>query len=363
LFFDPHIFIYIGSIVSNQLIRYHGCMKKLILLFLLFSSLTFAGELRLKERLEKAKCGDYVVTEANKMITLLVLRSISPQSFIIEEITAPSHALKKQPASPASWSEWIKNKAPGHTSWSMIEIDRTNGQISECYSFSRSAWIRLSNQESLFASLMNLPMKEIPQENRRKIGPPPMNGEKDHRQVWSPPLLREGKKIEKASFAVYETVWPDDGSEIAGRIVSLYFDTDKQFPFPFWIQAETTHVTATLQTIDSGKNLPTIHKELPRRIPEFVGHPLKTATGITLSLKSPKYYREFELFAVDVTTREKQMLPITHSLIQGEEESITIQIDREELEKNLKNQHRYTWLLVPVDHTESYTETHQPFTF
>lgn len=335
-------------------------MKFWILCFLTIGSLLFGGEYRLKERLEKGKPGDYIVTEANQLITILAIRSITPESFIIEEITVPSRNLKNH---PASWADWVKAKAPGHTSWSMIEIDRTNGKIAECYSFSRSAWIRLTQQESLFATLLNLPLKTIPPEKRRKIGPAPMEGEPDVRKPWSPPLIREGEKIESARFDVYETLWPDDGSEIAAREVALYFDANKQFPFPFWIQAETSHVTATLRTIDSGKNLPIIHRELPRRVPEFVGIPLKTEKGISLSLKSPSYYREFELFAVDVTTREKELCPIAHSLAKMDEERLILEIDEEELEKNLAPNHRYTWLLVPINHTESYTETLKPFTW
>jgi len=333
-------------------------MRIWILCFLFCSTLLFGAEFRLKERLEKAKSGDYIVTEANKMVTVLAIRSITPTSLILEEISAPVQNLKKM---PASWTEWIKAKAPGHTSWSMIEIDLQTGAVLECYSFSRSAWIQLAQKESLFATLIQLPLQPIGLDKQKRIGPPPMAGEADVRKIWAPPLISEGQKIENVKFDVFETTWPQDGTELAGKEVSLYFDQEKKFPFPFWIQVQTAHATAALRTIDSGKKFASIHRSLPRRIPQFIGLPQKTENGLRLSLKSPKYYREFELFAIDITTKEKQITPITHSLIQGQDEFLSVEISQEELKETLKQDHRYTWLLVPIGHSESYTESIKPF--
>jgi hypothetical protein len=335
-----------------------GTMKNWFLCFLLCSSVIFGAEFRLKERLEKAKSGDYIVTEAGKMITVLAIRANTANSVILEEISAPVANLKKM---PSSWPEWVKAKAPGHTSWSMIEIDLRSGEVLECYSFSRSAWLQVSQNESLIATLLHLPMKNIDSDRRKKIGPQPMEGEMDIRKVWNPPLVFEGQKVENVHFDVYETTWPKDGTELSNQIVSLYFDREKRFPLPFWVQVETSHATAALRTIDSGKNLPSPYRNLPRRIPEFVGHAQKTENGLRLSLKSPKYYRQFELFAIDITTKEKQICPVTHSLVRGEEEFLTIEIDREDLKESLEPDHRYTWLLVPIGHSESYTESHKPF--
>lgn len=346
------------AIVYKKSSEYDWIMKNCLFALLLFVSVTYGAEFRLKDRVEKAKAGDYVVTEANKMITILSIRSITPTSLILEEISAPLQNLKKR---PDSWPEWVKANAPGHSSWSMVEIDLKTGQLLECYSFSRSAWLQLSQKESLFATLLHLPMKKVPADKRRKIGPAPMDGEPDFRKIWNPPLVFEGKKVENGNFEVYETIWPQDGSELSGQDVCLYFDKEKHLPLPFWIQVQTSHATAALRTIDSGKNLPIVHRSIPRRVPEFVGLPLKTETGLRLNLKSPKYYKQFELYAIDVTTREKQIFPITHSLIEGEGEWKTVEIDLAELNETLEPDHRYTWLLVPIGHSESYTETSKPF--
>lgn len=333
---------------------------KFSLFYLLFSTLAlFGADFHFKTRLQAAKMGDYVVTEANKMISILSVRSITPTAIVFEEISAPLQNLKKR---PDSWSEWVKAKAPGHSSWSMIEIDLQTGEPTECYSFSRSSWLQLTQKESLFATLIQLPMKKIEKERRRKIGPPPMQGESDFRQIWNPPLVFEGKKIEAVKFEAYEILWPNDDTELSGQEVCLYFDRDKLLPLPAWIQVQTTHATTALRIIDSGKNLPVVYKNIPRRVPEFVGLPRKTENQLLLNLKSPKYYKEFELYAIDVTTREKkQIFPICHSLIEGKDEWKTVAIDLEELGQRLESDHRYTWLLVPIGHSESYTETTKPF--
>jgi len=243
----------------------------------------------------------------------------------------------------------------------MVEIDLNSGQILECYSFSRSAWMHLSQKESLIATLTHLPLKQVALEKRRRIGPPPMSGEPDYRKIWNPPLIVEGEKQENAQFDVFETTWPADGTDLSGKEVSLYFDKEKKFPLPFWIQVETSHLIGSLRTIDSGTNLPSIHRSMPRRAPQFIGLPQKTETGIKLSLKSPKYYRNFELFAIDITSKERNISPISYSAIDTHEELMNLEINKEELSQALEEGHEYTFLLVPAGHNGSYTETLKPF--
>ena len=243
----------------------------------------------------------------------------------------------------------------------MIEIDLSDNQLMECYSFSRVAWLQVSNQESILSTLLHLPLEKTAPEKRKKIGPPPPAGEADHRQVWNPPLVIEGKKVEKTDFQVYETEWPKDRSELSGKTVSLYFDQEGNFPLPYWIQIETAHVTASMRVIDSGRNLPSPYHKLPRRIPEFVGTPQLTEEGLQLSLKSPKYYKTFELFAVDITTKEKHILPIAYSLLATQGEMLKLHIAEEELVQVLEPGHRYTWLLIPAGYGELYTELTKPF--
>jgi len=331
-------------------------MMKWILSFFLFASTCFAGQFPLKERVEKAKSGDFVVFEANKTLTLLAIRSISEHSMILEEISAPT--LKNR---PASWAEWVQSKAPGHTSWSMIEIDLQNKQVLECYSFSRGAWLSQSPQDSFLATLLHLPVTPIEKQNLKRIGAPPQDGA-DHRKIWNPPLFINGEKVENATFQAFEAVWPQDNSELAGKTISLYFDCEARSPLPCWIQIDTGNILASLRAIDSGHKLPpSSYRSMPRRVPEFLSAPVKSKQGLRFSIRSPKYYKSFELFAVDATNREKQIHLITHSITSAEGENLTLQVDMEELAQVLQPNHKYTWLIVPTGHNSSYTEFQKPF--
>lgn len=318
----------------------------------------FASSFPLKDRLARAKSGDFIVFEANKTITLLAIRSLSEQSLILEEISAP--AMKKK---PNSWAEWIQTKAPGHTSWSMIEIDLQNRQVLECYSFSRNAWLSQSPQDSFLATLLHLPVTPIDKKNLRRIGSPPQDGV-DHRQIWKPPLIIDGEQIEDVTFHAFEAVWPPDHSELAGKTISLYFDHEVLSPLPCWIQIDMGNITATLRAIDSGHKLPpSPYRSMPRRVPEFISAPVKSKLGFRLAIKSPRYYKSFELFAVDVTSREKQIHLVTHSVIPGEGEIVTLLVGTEELSHILQPNHKYTWLIVPTGYNSSYTEFQKPFTW
>lgn len=294
------------------------------------------------------------------MITVLSIQAISPSSLVLEEISVPIKNLKTR---PDSWNHWIRSKAPGHTSWSMIEIDRSSGNILECYSFTRDAWIQLTPHESLIATLLTLPLKRVPLDQRKKIGPAPQPGELDTRKIWNPSAVVEGRKKDNIQFDVFETVWPQDGSALSGNTVQLYFDQDADCPLPFWIQIETTHAQLTFRAVDTGKHLKSPFRRLPRRPPQFIGHPQKTKNGLRLVLKSPLYFKHFDLFAIDVTSNERQICPIFYSLIERKNELLVLDILEEELKQVLEQDHSYKWLAIPSNHTECYAETTKPFKY
>ena len=325
-------------------------------------------EFPLLKRLKKAKAGDFLVLEANKTITLLAIRSLTDQSLVLEEISAPSAKVNlNSPTAPGAatfWSKWIQNKAPGHTSWSMIEIDLAQNRILECYSFNRNSWLSQSPQDSFLATLLHLGLTPVHQMERRRVGPAPQEGEMDRRLIWNPPLIVDGKKIDQAISDAYEAEWPQDGSELSGKMISLYFDQGEQLLLPCWIQIDTGQITASVRAIDSGHKLPiSPHRSMPRRIPEFIGSPLKTKNGLRISVKSPKYYKQFELFAVDVTTKDKQIHLINHSLAVGPGDTLNLDIETSELQQVLLPDHKYTWLLVPSGYSGSYSEMPRPFTW
>jgi hypothetical protein len=334
-------------------------MLKWFLAISLITASLSGGEFPLLKRLERAKAGDFIVFEANKTITLLAIRGLSEQSLILEEISVPSAKVK-----PGNWAHWIQSKAPGHTSWSMIEIDLNSQKIIECYSFDRNTWLPQSPQDSFLATLLHLSVAPVIPAERRKIGPAPQDGEMDRRKIWNPPLIIDGKKMENSTFDAYQADWPSDGSELAGKSVCLYFDRELKLALPCWIQIDTGQITASLRAIDSGHKLPaSSHRTMPRRIPEFVGSTVKTKHGLRISIKSPDYYKQFELFAVDITNKDKQIHLISHSLIRGQGDILTLDINAEELSQTLLPDHKYTWLLVPTGYSGSYSELQKPFTW
>ncbi len=338
-----------------------GYRRCFILVAWAFTSAASAASLDspLLDRLERAKNGDFTVLEAGKTITLLAVRAKTERSLVIEEISAPADVVVKK---NGTWGEWVKTHAPGHTSWSMMEIDLKTREIVECYSFSKSAWISL-HKEHFLLGLLQLPLTPVAANQRRRIGPLPQEGEADRRGIWNPPLMIDGKKLDHALFDVFQALWPQDGSELGGQTVSLYFDVGRQSLVPSWIQVDTAHATASMRAIDSGKNLPAVHRTLPRRVPHFVGTPVKTESGIRLSLKSPKYYRAFELFAVDITDKDKQLYSVSHALVLEGDDLVSLEVSAEELDQILLPDRKYTWLVVPTGHSESYIEGPKPFTW
>lgn len=312
-------------------------MNRLLLFLLLITPLQSHI---LNQRLLEAKSGDYTVFEANKMATLLIVRPTPTHTLIFEEITAPLAAR------PDSWRTWVEQRAPGHTSWSMVEIDPATHEILECYSFSRNAWIDTTAQESLIATLLSLPLTPIPHDQLRRIGPPPLPGEPDHRQLWSPT---------SSPCTAYETTWPSDGSELANRRVLLYFDQAN--PFPTWIEVITPHIVAPIRALDAGHHLASPHRTLPRRAPEILS--IRTLNrSLHIALRAPRYYRAYELFALDITQpQHKTVIPLSHTLIAP----ATLTVSPEELAASLEPDHLYNWLILPVGYSDAYVQSNTPY--
>jgi hypothetical protein len=242
-----------------------------------------------------------------------------------------------------------------------VEVDLQEKEIVEAYSFSRASWLSQPN-DNFLATLLRLPLTPLPKERWRRIGPAPLEGEMDLRKVWTPPLVVEGKQVTTGLFDAYETTWPEDNSELSGKGIQLYFDREKIIPLPCWMQIDAGHITASLRVIDSGHKLPpSPYRAIPRRTPEFAGAPIKTGGGLRFSIKSPKYYKSFELFAVDGTTQEKEIHLLEHSVTQNGHESLYLDVPAEELHHQLKPGHKYTWLLIPSTHSGSYSEFTKPY--
>ncbi|MBS0616284.1 MAG: hypothetical protein JSR58_07030 [Verrucomicrobia bacterium] len=219
-------------------------MKKLFLLLIITSCL---NAFCVKDRIASGKAGDYVVFAQGRMAAALLLRATSQTTLTLEEITIPLTESEGK-----NWKAWIENKAPGHTSWTSYTIDLKKNQVLECYSHSRKAWMATSDPSQFLTKLLGLHLQTTPADKRKRIGPPPAADEPDRRSLWLPPVSIEGKKINNPSVSVWNGKWPHDETLLSDCTIEVYFG---EFAFPYWIEVKSPHYTASMRTLDSGRNL------------------------------------------------------------------------------------------------------------
>ncbi len=324
--------------------------------FFLYSNLF---SLTLKKKFQLASPGDYIVTEQNRMYTLLSLHKITKNTLIFEEISIPSHRLS---SSRINWREWVRLQASGHTSWIMYEIDLDQNKMTECYSFSRNAFLSQEGRDSFLSTLIQLDLNELTNAERKKIGPPPSPGESDFRKVWKPTQYIEGIKIKNTHFDAYCTQWPRDTTELSQKYIHLYFDSNHpDFPFPYWIQISDGTLSFKLQTVDSGRQLNSPKKKFPRKPPEFIGSPQKIGSIYRLNLKAPSYFTPFHLFAVDISSSPQESIQVPfQTQISSISALHSIDIQKESLIHYLKKNHDYIWVAISQDNPDLYAETEIP---
>ena len=218
-------------------------------IFIFFISLTsFLFPFSIKNKFSTAKKGDYIVTLQNNIYSLLLVQDIKNETITISEISIPKNKVKKK----FSWRVWVEKNAPSNTSWNIYEIDLKNQKVLKCFSVSRNSFLNLENNDTFFLTLLNLKLLPLEKDKRKKIGPPPKNGQMDTRSIWNPKVKIDGKP-KKINFNVYQAAWPKDKTSFSGKILDIYFNED--FPFPFWIQVKGSHLEFMLKTMDSGKDL------------------------------------------------------------------------------------------------------------
>ncbi len=222
--------------------------------YLLYLALFAAlSSFTLKEKIARSHSGDYIVTEQSNNVSVLVVRSVTENKLILEEITTPSDGAN---TAKISWKAWVESRAPGATSWSIYEIDLPHSKLTRSYSHLQKKWIKLDDSEYFFAKLLSLPLKKMPPSERKKIGPTPTGEERDYRKIWNPPQFVDGKKVDKPTFEVFKGVWGEDHSPLSRCPIELYFDqANPSFPFPYWMEVKSPHYAFKIRVIDSGTGL------------------------------------------------------------------------------------------------------------
>lgn len=223
-----------------------------LLLLFAFSQLS-AASLFLREHLNEARQGDYVVTMQNKNYTLLNIHQTDGKNLVLEEITVPVSMKSKS----ISWKDWVSQGAPGHSCWVLYLIQFPEGIIKQCYSVSKHGWLDTKQLESFLPTLLNLRFATIPENERKKVGPPPSVGSPDFRKYWQPKMIMDGRTISGVSFDGWLAQWPRDESILSGKSIEIYLPHDKQYPsyFPYWLQIRGAVGKATIHIIDSGYGL------------------------------------------------------------------------------------------------------------
>lgn len=221
--------------------------------FLFFITLFFASSLTalsLKDKLVKGEVGDYIITEQNRLCSLIRIHTLTLEKLIIEEISFP------EASRPKNIKEWLISGAKGHTSWSLIEINLSKTSVESCFSFTKNAWLVWSADDSFLLKILDIPFSPILDQERRRIGPPVAEG-LDTRKIWNPPLFFEGKKESSPQFSPFRLIYPKDGSLLSGKRIELFFNNrGDNFPFPYWGQiTDESDAALKFRVIDSGRNL------------------------------------------------------------------------------------------------------------
>ncbi len=328
-------------------------MKKVLIIFILFITSVFS-ETTLKDKLKCSGKGDYIVTKQNKIYSIISIFEKTENNLVIEEVTIPVKLFDQT----LSFKEWFEKGAKRNSSWMMYELNLENSDILECFSFSKGAWLNISKDDAIFSKLLNLPLKALAKDQMRKIGPPPMPGEKDYRAVWYPQKIMEGKKIERPSFEVYRIVFPRDYSDLSEKTLDLYLDKD--FSLPYWLQIGSDNLSVVLKTVDSGKNLKSPKSYFPRRHPQFISYPILTENNLILKIRATKYYNKFKIYALDITNDERMIHPISFNQ-KREKDVVTFEIEKSFLNNLFEKGHQYIWTLTSEENRDIYCEIKKPF--
>jgi hypothetical protein len=204
----------------------------------------------LKDQLAKAAKGDYLVSFQNKMNTVLHVKDKFPDSLVIEEISIPASK------APFSWKEWVREGAPGNSSWIIYTVDFSSGKISDYYLLSRNIPLNPEKEGRFISTLLNMEMSLIPEKERRKVGSHPVYAHRDKRPVWQPKMVFEGEAIPGVYFDAWRAEWPKDGTPFAGKTIKIFTPRDPRFPsyFPYKLEAGGL-ISGEIRIIDSGRSM------------------------------------------------------------------------------------------------------------
>ncbi|MCH9634013.1 MAG: hypothetical protein S4CHLAM7_07490 [Chlamydiae bacterium] len=340
--------------------------KSFFLIFLCFLSFSLR-ELRasteenffFKTPLSRAQKGDYVVVLQHKSLSLLHIFETHPKTLIIEEVSAPA---KIKSTIKGDWKKWIENDAPGHTAWVMYELNLETGSVEDIFSCAQKCWKKVFPQEQIFPTLFDLKFSLVPDEKRKKVGPPPPSEMIEERPIWQPPVFFEGKKVPNLSSKAYSAYWPNDGTDLSGKKINIFLaEGDPNIPdfFPVWMQVSDKIGRLKLRIIDSGQELTSPYKQFPVPPPSLSACHFTKEGHLQFHLRSHPTFTEYKVYARDLESPSSLLVPFKAEVQKGSRE-LRLTISNETLNNKFQLDKLYTFIFEPEGYIHLSIETPKP---
>ncbi len=305
---------------------------------------------------EKNLQGAFIVTKSSQNISVLRIHSINLPYVILEEVSAPyetTHTLFP------SYKQWLEGGCLHHTSWVMYQLDLSKNKIIGCYSIAQKAFLSSGHESSLITNLLGLNLDQIVDSERKKIGVKPQDAEIDSRKIWNPPIVVDGIKKKSSKCTAMRSYWPSDSSELAGRCIELYFDSEApSFPFPYWIEIGDGYNCMKLPVIDSGFVKQSHLASFPKMTPEILAVSLKE--GDLLVEIEGQDLEGYQLILLETEKGSYQSHLAPYIFIK---EKKTAQVSAHHLCKILTNGKRYRLALISEDDPSCYIESDKSFVY
>lgn len=341
-------------------------MKLCLSIICFLTTFAWGYPLKLKDKLNEAEPGSYIVTEQNKSFTLVHVHARTDKTITIEEVTIPAARYARQ---SLPWRQWFERGGPGHTSWTMSQISLETGRFEETFSFTHQGWINLSESDSFLTTLLNLPFQPIPEEKRRRVGLPPGHHKIDHRPLWSPLLIVNGERVAGVPFTAWKARWPSDGTELARKTIEIYIpykgNENRAFPtyFPYWIEIDGKIGCAKIRVVDSGKDVHSPKGQLPLRPPQLIGEVQQHPSGLALTLKTPSYYHDFTIVAEEIGALLGKTFPLPCITEPIDDSTVSLTVPTDELNKWMVPGESYRFFISPKENPTLCLETRVPLEF
>ncbi len=332
----------------------HRLFSLLVILGTLIAPLS-ADQMFLRDNLSRANVGDFLVTDQNRTQTVLIIAAKDERVITIQEVSIPEGCFPSGLA--ASWREWVQKGAPGHTSWVAYEIDPHDGALLESFSYTKNSWCDIPRADSFLSTLFNLPLTLMPDQSRRRVGG------NDRRRVWQPKLTVDGQVIPNAPFRSWRGRWPNDGTELGGKLIEAYLPTEEgKYPsyFPYCLQVTGGVGKARMRIIDSGTGLRPPVPLMPQRPLAFTNNGRMEEGHLRLWLKTRPQYTNLTLVAIEAGDLGK-VIPLPFSVRPTQDPDVVlIEIPEQALAEKLAAGKSYRFSMQPWNRPQCAAETRDP---